>query len=236
MQSSEKLHRELSRYTALRQHADPDFRRRLHRLQAFQARRLEHTHGALLADPVTRPAASFFLSDIYGGIDLMPMAREIERALPLGQKLLPDTVFATATIAVELMTTLQEIDEALATLLINMRADEPYALPSYLDAFRQLGLYTQRRHVLAMSLDLGRGLDRYVRSRLIHTTFRMVSGPAHRYGLGTLYDFLGRGFEVMRPLGSTRALFEVMSAEESAILDRIAANDPDPFLLRGKML
>lgn len=234
MLASEKLRRELARYKALRQHADPVFRRHLHRLQAFQARRLKHTHAALLADPASRPAAEFFLSDIYGGIDLLPMAQEIDRALPLAVKLLPDTVFTTSALAVELMTTLQDLDEELATLLVNEHADDPYTLPTYLNAFRRHARYEQRRQVMTLSSELGRGLDRYVRSRIILATFRMVSGPAHRYGLGNLYDFLGRSFEVMRPLGSTRDLFEGMAREESIILDRIAAGDADPFLLRGK--
>lgn len=236
MSAAESLRQHLARYDALRQHRDPDFRVRLHRLQAFQARRLQHTHAALIADPRYHDATELFLTDIYGGIDLLPMAREIERALPLASKLLPNSVFATSATAVEVMALIQEVDEQLAALMFEQHGVTEITHDNYLAAFRELGRYDDWRHQMELAIQLGYGLDRYVRSRLIHATFRMASRPAHKYGLGTLYDFLGRGFEAMRPLGSTHELFERMAKDELAIIDRIAAGDPDPFLLRGKTL
>jgi len=234
MQAAEKLRFELGRYHALRQHQDPAFRTRLHTLQSFQARRLQHTHAALVASPVYHDAVELFLEDIYGGIDLMPMALEIERALPLAVRLLPDSVLLTSTTALEIMVLMQRIDEALAELYF--RDHDDMHMDAYIAAVRRLGRFDERRQVLVLVRQLGEGLDKYVRSRIIFATFRIANKPAHRYGLGELYDFLDRGFRVMRPLGSTHALFDDMARDEEDVLSRLESGDPDPFRLEGKTL
>ena len=234
MRAAEKLRFELERYHALRQHRDAAFRARLHRLQAFQARRLQHTHAALVADPVFRDATQLFLTDIYGGIDLMPMAREIERALPLAVRLLPESVLATSATATEVMVLTQELDEQLVDLLPADRDD--VAADDYLAAFRRLDRRADRDRQMALARELGHGLDRYVRSRLIFMTFRLAAGAAHRYGLGTLYDFLDRGFRVLRPMRSAHDIFDRICSAEEEIIARIADHHADPFLLGGKPL
>ncbi|MFP5382540.1 MAG: FFLEELY motif protein [Gammaproteobacteria bacterium] len=235
MRAAEKLRFELERYHALRQHRDPAFCARLHELQAFQARRLQHTHAELVADPVFHDATELFLNDVYGGIDLMPMAREIERALPLAVRILPESVLGTSAIATEVMVLTQELDEQLCTLLHETLDVATLTTDAYVAAFHELGRREDRNRQMALARDLGYGLDKYVRSRLIFTTFRMVSGPAHRYGLGNLYDFMDRGFRIMRPMGSVHELFDRITAAEGEALDRLFAGDPDPYRLEGKM-
>lgn len=234
MRAAEKLRFELERYHALRQHRDPAFREHLLALQAFQARRLQHTHAALVADPEFHDATQLFLTDVYGGIDLMPMAREIERALPLAVRILPESVLATSAIATEVMVLTQELDEQLCARLLDAHGGREPSVDAYLDAFRGLGRREDRDRQMSLARDLGYGLDKYVRSRLIFATFRMANKPAHRYGLGTLYDFMDRGFRVMRPMGSVHVLFDRIMTAEAEALDRLFAGDPDPYRLEGK--
>jgi hypothetical protein len=236
MQASEKLRYELGRYHALRQHHDETFRQRLHALQSFQARRLQHTHAALVADPQFRDATGLFLTDIYGGIDLMPMAREIERALPMAMRILPDSVLHTSATALEIMVLIQSVDEALAALYFEQQRHSEPQLDAYISAVRALGRFDERRRVLTLVRELGHGLDKYVRSRIIFGTFRLAAKPAHKYGLGALYDFLDRGFRVMRPIGSTLELFDGMARDEELVLQRLESGAADPFLLAGKPL
>lgn len=236
MRAAETLRSALERYHALRQHRDEAFRARLHELQAFQAARLKHTHADLVADPVFHDATELFLTDIYGGIDLMPMAREIERALPLAMKLLPDSVLHTSAVATGIMALTQELDEQLATLLFEERCIGVLTTDDYVAGFRDMGRFDDRLRQMELVRELGYGLDKYVRSRLIFATFRLASGAAHRYGLGALYDFLDRGFRVMRPMGSVHELFDRMTQEELELLERIRAGHPDPFRLGDKTL
>lgn len=236
MLPAEKLRQELARYHELRQHRQGEglFRRRLHELQDFQIRRLKHTHAALIADPRYHDATEFFLSDVYGGIDLTSMAREIERALPLATRLLPDSVLATSALACEIQVLTQALDEELTDLLFFQRGLKTLTVADYVDGFVALGNLPQRLKQADMVRELGHGLDRYVRSRVIYATFKIANKPAHRYGLGTLYDFLDRGFKVMRPMGSAHELFDTMMQSERGILERMQAGDPDPFGLGGR--
>lgn len=238
MQAADKLRFELERYHNLRQHreAGSEFTRRLHELQAFQIRRLQHTHAALMADPKTHDATQFFLSDVYGGIDLSQLAREIERALPVAVRLLPDSVLGTSAIACEVQVLTQELDERLTDLLFFKRGVTSLDPATYAAAFRDLDSHEDRLRQLELVRQLGYGLDRYVRSRIIYATFRIASRPAHKYGLGMLYDFLDRGFQVMRPMGSAHELFERMANEEREILERVQSGHPDPFFLQGTTL
>ena len=66
-------------------------------------------------------------------------------------------------------------------------------------------------------------------SRVIYATFKIANKPAHMAGLGALYDFLGRGFSVMRPMGSAQEFLDLFLNQEQAIMDRIYANHPHPF-------
>lgn len=236
MLAAEKLRFELARYHGLRQHRDEAFRAHLHALQAFQVRRLHHTHAALICDPVFHDATNLFLNDIYGGIDLMPMAREIERALPRAIRLLPDSVLNTSAMAAEVMTLIQELDEQLAALLFETRGVPSITVDNYLAAFRDMGRMDDRLRQMTLAAELGHGLDKYVRSKIIFAAFRLANRPAHRYGFGILYDFLDRGFRVMRPMGSTHALFDRITQEERTLIIRIRDGEADPFRLGGQPL
>jgi hypothetical protein len=48
-------------------------------------------------------------------------------------------------------------------------------------------------------------------------------------GLGGLYDFLGRGFEVMRPMGSAQEFINLFVSRERAIVDNIRAGKANPY-------
>ena len=53
-------------------------------------------------------------------------------------------------------------------------------------------------------------------------------------GLGALYDFLGRGFSVMRPMGSAQEFLDLFLNQEQAIMDKHLRNHPHPSTdLRG---
>ena len=118
MTAGEQLQHYLERFFALRQHGDDAvFIARLRRLQDWQGKRLRHTHAHLLDDPATAEGVRFLLEEVYGGRELLPVAREIRRALPKAMKLLPDKVMATSASALEAAILTQELDEAVTDIL-----------------------------------------------------------------------------------------------------------------------
>ena len=136
MTAGEQLQHYLERFFALRQHGDDAiFVARLRRLQDWQGERLRHTHAHLLDDPVTAEGIRFLLDEVYGGRELLPVAREIRRALPKAMKLLPDKVMATSAAALEAAILTQELDEAVTDILGD-QLDQPIDEANNLTGFR----------------------------------------------------------------------------------------------------
>ena len=229
MTAGEQLQHYLERFFALRQHGDDAlFLARLRRLQEWQGERLKHTHAHLLDDPVTAEGIQFLLDDVYGGRQLLPVAREIRRALPKAMKLLPEKVMATSAVALEAAILTQELDEAV-TQTLGEALDQPLTEVTYLKGFRQDHHHNDRLRQVQLVAELGHRLDRYIRSRMLHATFRMVRKPVHAAGFSNLYDFMDRSFRVMKPVPSVGLLLEQLAAREEAIMQKVYAGHPTPF-------
>ena len=229
MAAGARLQQTLDRFFALQQHGDDvRFRQRLQRLQTWQSERLYQSHRDILEQPETAPAVEFLFTDVYGGRDLKPVAENIRRALPKALKLLPDRVMLTSATVLETAVLTQELDEHLAAIL-QAQLDQPLTAEVYAAAYRSQGREAERARQLTLVAEIGAQIDRYVRSRMIQTTFRMVRRPAHAAGLGSLYDFLDHGFRAMRPLRSVDGLLRQLAAREQLIMQRLLAGSEAPF-------
>lgn len=231
MDTGEQLLSHIDRYFALRQHGDdPTFRRRLLALQALQADRLTSTHHHLLACPQRAPAIQFLLDEVYSGKDLRPVAHDIRRATRKAMGLLPESVMATSAAVMEATLLTQELDEAL-TALLGDALDRAPDQGLWIQGYRALGRPADRERQLTLIAELGHGVDRYVRSRLIQTTFRMVRKPVHAAGFSNLYDFLDQGFSVLKPVPSVGQLLEEVAEAESRIMKQLFSHHEQPFSL-----
>lgn len=229
---ADQMRYDLGRYRAWRCHESPLHMARFVAVQKWQAERLKKTHADLLVDPRYQGITHFFLSDIYGGLDLSELAREVERALPIATRLLPESVMRTSAISLELNALTGELDEAVAENLfekLGQADDAPIDEARMIEAYRMTANPDIRRHQLKLLSELGLGLDRYVRSRVIYATFKIAARPAKMAGLTGLYDFLGRGFEVMRPMGSAQDFVNLFVGRELAIADNLFSGKPKPF-------
>jgi len=226
---ADQMRYELGRYRAWRSHSDEAFRAQFVAVQKWQAERLKRTHAAFLVDDRYKAITQFFLSEIYGGLDLNELAREVERALPIATRLLPDSVMRTSAVALELNAITGELDEAMATMLFETMGVTEITEAATIEAYRACNNREDRYRQLDLLAELGGGLDKYVRSRVIYATFKIAHRPAQMAGLGGLYGFLGRGFEVMRPMGSAQDFLNTFIGKERAIVDAIFDGKADPY-------
>jgi len=199
-------------------------------LRRWQAGRLERTHKDFLEDPRYRPAAEFFLTDIYGTGDTTRRDEEIERAYPLMIRTMPDRALRSIGAAFELDALTETLDEQLLAALsrsnLNVAAlDER----TYAQAFRACDNYDLRTRQIDLIAKLGGELSRLVAKPLLARTLRAMRLPARVAGYGTLQSFLERGFEAFRRMPDARMFVDTVEARERRILDRIYAKDPDPF-------
>lgn len=232
---AQKMQEELSRYRGLRQHdpEQPVFKDQVYALQEWQSSRLLKTHDALLQDDRYQEATLFFLEDIYGGIDLTELSQQIERVMNKAFRILPEKVMTTSTYALEFNALSAELDEAMACFLFNEMGVTEITFDAYIEAFREAVDVSLRHRQAALAKMLAQGLDKYVRSRFVYSTFKMVKRPAVNAGIGELYGFMDKGFDVMRPLGSAKSLIDKIVDEEVAIVDRIYDRSSDPFGFSG---
>ena len=148
-------------------------------------------------------------------------------------KILPEKVMTTSTYALEFNALSAELDEAMTCFLFNEMGVVEITFEAYTEAFREAVDISLRHRQAALAKMLAQGLDKYVRSRLVYGTFKMVKRPAVKAGIGELYNFMDKGFDVMRPLGSAKKLIDAIVDEEVAIVDRIYGRSGDPFGFQG---
>ncbi len=89
-------------------------------LRKWQTRRLEASFTRFLDNPDTRPAAEFFLSDLYGEADFMKRDEEAAKILPKMAKLLPLNLLQAAIDAIELSVLSHALDMRMARSLAGM--------------------------------------------------------------------------------------------------------------------
>lgn len=229
--SATRIRHGIARYRAWTRHSDADLAAVVGAVQQLQTARMRDTHADSLASATHAPITEFFLSEIYTGLDLNELAREIERALPVAVRMLPDSVMRTAAFAVECNALTGELDEAVAADLLAQGITAPDSA-QLIASYRRLQQREARNQQIDLLRELGLGLDRYVRSRLITATFKMAARPARMAGLAGLYDFMAKGFAVMKPMTSVADFLDLFIARESRILDRLDAGHPDPFCPR----
>ena len=228
---AQQLQRDLQRYRGLKQHdeSQSEFRDALFNLQKWQAQRMRKTHQTLLEDDKYRVATEFFLDDIYGGIDLTDIANEAERVINKALKILPEKVMVTATYALELNALSAELDERLADYLFYEMGETDISMEAYTEAFRRSAALELRQRQVELAKQLAVGLDKYVRSRLVYSTFKLVKKPAHRAGIGNLYGFMGKGFDAMRPMGSASDVIHRIVDKEYELIEQVFSGHPSPY-------
>jgi hypothetical protein len=199
-------------------------------LQGWQAQRLERSFAGFLADPARRPAARFFLTDLYGDHDFSRRDADIARVIPMMQKLLPAALLKTVADGIELGALTHAFDLRMAAAMEALggrRRSIDAGL--YARAYRQVG----RRHLRARQVGLidevGQGLWAALRMHGVGALLKVSRLPARAMGFGELQGFLERGFDAFGQLGDAKSFLADIRASETRVMQRLFAGDPDPF-------
>ena len=199
-------------------------------LRQWQSRRLAASFADFLADPRMRPAAQFFLSDLYGDKDFSARDRDAARILPMMARLLPDTLLRAATEAIELAVLSHALDLRMAAQLARRpKPMAPLTVADYARAYRYGGYRRLRRHQIELVLQVGHALDAAVKKHGVHKLLRASRIPAQLAGLSELQAFLERGFNAFEALGGADEFLAAVAGRERAVSERLFAGDPKPF-------
>ena len=202
----------------------------LPRLRAWQAKRLADGFADFLAVPSIRPAAEFFLSDLYADRDFSGRDRDAARLLPMIARVLPPSLLAAACDTIELAVLSHAFDLSMAAALARRRSLQAEISPEdYGVAYRRAGCPRLRRHQVGLILRVGAGLDAAVKKHGVYRLLRAARTPARVAGLAELQGFLERGFGAFEALGGADYFLAEIGRREYEISRRLFAAAADPF-------
>lgn len=233
MEAANIIRDAVARVSRLRQtHLDsPDLARMVGTVKAFQARRFAGSYADLLKSGQYRPAAQFFLEELYSNKDYTARDEQFARIAGALQRIFPEQVVQTAVSMARLHVLTEELDDAMAQHWLAHRSDaDTSEYAHYVAAWRAVGRAADRRDQLATVLIVGRELDRFTRTHGLRMLLRMMRRPAAMAGLSSLQQFLESGFDTFAAMGkkgSGAALFlETIQTRETELMDLLFDADP----------
>src|SRR5215831_8469203 len=228
-----ELVRQLARARTLHDEraASPRLADRLDRLASWQGRRLDATYADLARSARYAQAVVFFRSDLYGPGDFSRRDADLARVAPVLTLALPAKVIGTVAAAMELSALSQELDRA---LLARLDPAAALSVAAYCDAYRALANRAERERQIALIVEVGRALDRYVRKPILRSTLAAMRYPAQAAGLGALQSFLERGFDAFQAMRGAQEFLAVIEERETGLMNAIFAGNRAPFPDPGK--
>jgi len=199
-------------------------------LRQWQSGRLEAGFRDFLQNPTMRPAAQFFLSDLYADRDFSARDRDAAKVLPMMSRFLPDSLLRAATDAIELAVLSHAFDLRLAEFLAG-RPDplRPISAAEYGRAYQSANYPRLRRHQIGLVLRVGHALDAAVKKHGVYKLLKAARVPAQMAGLSELQKFLERGFTAFDALGGADSFLNQVATRELEISRRLFAGHPQPF-------
>lgn len=194
------------------------------RLKQWQAARLARTYADLLSSDRHRPAAEFFLSDLYGPKDFRTRDEELARVVPIMVRVLPARALMTLLEAVKMDTLSESLDTAMVLALRKRGKANAIDWPAYVAAYRSCGRRQDRALQIELIDKIGKTLDRLTHIPLIRISLKLMSGPAHLSGLGDLHSFLQRGFDAFSFMKGADAFLAIVTQRETELMKELFAN------------
>jgi hypothetical protein len=139
---------------------------------------------------------------------------------------LPEGVIAIIAKAIELSALSHELDR---TLVAKLGEDSSLSVASYCTAYRACHNRSERERQIALIVEVGAALDRYVHMPLLRSALAAMRRPARIAGVGALQEFLQRGLLSFRGMNGAGEFLAVIEAQETALMRAILAGDDAPF-------
>ncbi|MGD8481641.1 MAG: hypothetical protein PVF61_02350 [Gammaproteobacteria bacterium] len=207
--------------------ANGQLRAEFRALARFQADRLSRTHGDLLESDRFGPAASFFLTDLYGDRDYSPRDEDMERVYPVMIRMMPKGALESIARGMEVHALTQELDYRMVQVLGGeLETGRELSAEKYAEAYRNCDNEPERERQIRLIGEVGRALDRVVHHTLVYRTVLLAHGPAHMAGFGALHDFIERGFVAFRHMKGADEFIDTIQTRELAIMTAILRGDP----------
>lgn len=194
-----------------RRRQSPELHARVQAIKDYQQRRFAATYDDLLANPRYRPAARFFLDELYGPEDFSQRDAQFARVVPALVRIFPNDIVAT----VATLTTLHSLSESLDSEMGDHIASTDMNAKRYTDAWQATARNADRQSQIDLMLSVGSSLDKLTRKPLVRASLLMMRGPARAAGLGQLQTLLETGFEAFRSMKGAQEFLDIVRQRET---------------------
>lgn len=217
-------------------------------IKAYQHARFTLTYADMLAHPRYGGAAQFFLDDLYGTGDFTSRDDQFARIVPGLVRMFPHEVVGTVVSLARLHALSEQLDSAMGAVLGEAVAAQQVGGArgsahdctvdgvQYGRCWRSVGGPAARERQIALMLTVGEALDGYTRKPLLRTSLRLMRGPAHAAGLGTLQAFLERGFDTFRAMRGSHEFLDTVARRERELASALFAGANGPDLHREELV
>lgn len=186
---------------------------RVQAIKTYQQRRFARTYDDLLRNPRYAQAARFFLDELYGPHDFSRRDAQFARVVPALVRLFPPELVETVGGLAALHALSESLDSEMGRRVGSARVDRS----GYVAAWRETGRPADRERQVALTLDIGRSLERHTRRPLLRQSLRLMRAPARGTGLNELQRFLESGFETFAGIGDATEFLAVIAGRERAL-------------------
>jgi hypothetical protein len=201
-------------------------------LKAYQHRRFEKTYADLLASAEFGPASRFFLDELYGPRDFTRRDEQFARVVPSVVRLFGREVGDTVATLAALHALSESLDTRMATILANPQIDAP----AYVAAWQAAAAPAERERQIALTIDVGRDLDRLTRKAWLRHSLRLMRGPARAAGLGALQAFLESGFDTFSAMTDAPRFLALIGDRERRLARALFEHPPGaPLVAAGTL-
>jgi hypothetical protein len=199
-------------------------------LRSWQSARLANTYADLLEDPRFRSACLYFLNSIYAPQDFSQRDYDIERLHAFLSRMLPAVMLKLLTDVVELNQLTNRLDQRLVHVLIHELGMQEEITPElYAAAYRICDNYAERDEQIGLIVRVLKEVSQGARLAMVGLAIKALRSPAHRVGWVELYEFLEKGHAAFKGMKDHEIFVSTIEQREKTILDRIFANNSDPF-------
>ncbi|MEO8060649.1 MAG: hypothetical protein ABI671_20245 [Burkholderiales bacterium] len=194
-------------------HSEPGLNARVLAVKSFQQRRFRHTYADLLNSTRYRPAATFFLEELYGPDDFSQRDAQFARVVPAMVRLFPAEIVGTVATLSELHALSEQLDTAMGRALTSTSV----STADYIVAWRASGTPSRRSEQIDLTLRVASSLDGLTRRSLLRNSLRLMRRPANAAGLGELQRFLERGFDNFKAMNGAREFISLVETRERTL-------------------
>lgn len=224
---AEPIHRSLRNVELERERRErePSLALAVQTVKKYQSRRFRCTYRDFLIDPGCAAASQFFLDELYGPHDFSLRDKDFLRIVPALVRHFPGEIVETVSALADLHALSESLDTAMGQS-IRM----PLGPIEYGNAWCKVRRATDRERQIALTLTVGRDLDRFTRRHWLRHSLKLMRKPAEVAGLGRLQQLLEAGFNAFAAMQGAEAFLEAIGRRERSLARSLFeyGEDSDP--------